>query len=197
VFDPLFEGRVSVYVALAAAGVVLLLAWWNSRRRHWLFGLGAVVVLAGLYFLLDRLVETDREQIERKVEEMAAAVRARNTAAIMAHVSDQLHRGGRDKAAFGQSVERAIRLVDAVIVWEFVFPDDFRRPSGVSAGGQARTPEVARVGFRAKPLGGQIRDNPGFNCEAQFVRDPDGQWRLLDFQVFDPLTQERVEIPGV
>jgi hypothetical protein len=200
VFDWLFEGRVAVYVALAAAGFVLLLAWWNTRRRFWLISFAVVLLLAGTYFLLDRLVETDREQIGRKLQEMAAAVQARNPAAIMAHVSDDFQVRGHDRATFQGFVERALRerWVDQVVVWDFFFPDDFRGPAEVRRGGEVRPRQVARMSFRAKPIGGRVGENAGFPCEARFVRDPDGQWRLLDFEVFNPvITNQPEPVPGL
>jgi hypothetical protein len=198
VFDWLFEGRTAVYVYLAAVGIFLLLAWQQTRKRLWLIGLGAVAVLAGLYFLLDRAVETDREQVVRKLQEMAAAVRGRDTDAIFAHVSDRFDRNGRNKAQFRQVVDGVLRgrLVDDVEVWDFTFPELFR--GTVPVPGEAAPAETIRMSFRAKAKGAGVPEGPGNPCEARFVRDPDGQWRMLDFQVFNPvITNEPVPIPGL
>ncbi len=197
-FDWLFEGRTTVYVSLAAVGIFLLLAWQQTRKRLWLIGVGAVAVLAGLYFLLDRTVETDREQVERKVREMAAAVRTRNTDAIFTHISDRFNRNGRDKAQFRQMVDGVLRgrQVEEVEVWDFAFPEDFR--GTVTLPGDAAPSETIRVFFHAKAKGGMAPGGPGNPCEGRFVRDPDGQWRLLDFQVFNPvITNQPEQIPGL
>jgi hypothetical protein len=198
VFDWLFEGRTSVYVSLAAIALVMLLAWQQTRKRFCLIGLAAAVGLAGLYFLLDRLVETGREQVVRKVQEMAAGVRARDVNAIFNHVSERFSRGGADRTRFRDMVDGVLRarMVDEVEVWEFTFPEDFR--ATVSLPGQETPAETIRFSFRAKAKGGMATENVGNPCEARFVRDPDGQWRLLDFQVFNPvLTNQREPIPGL
>jgi hypothetical protein len=198
VFDWLFEGRASVYVSLAAIALVMLLAWQQTRKRFCLIGLVAALGLAGLYFLLDRLVETDREQVVRKVEEMAAAVRARDVNALFNHVSERFSRGGMNRAHFRDAVDGALRggIVDEVEVWDFAFPDDFR--ATVPLPGQERPAETIRFSFKAKAKGGRVTENVGNPCEARFVRDQDGQWRLLDFQVFNPVqTEQPQQIQGL
>ena len=44
--------------------------WWQSRKRGYAVAAIAVGVSILGYFLLDRLVESDREQMIRKVREM-------------------------------------------------------------------------------------------------------------------------------
>jgi ketosteroid isomerase-like protein len=198
VFDWLFEGRMAVYVSLAAVAIVLLAAWRLNRRGRWLIGVGAVAVLAGLYFLLDRLVETDREQVVRKVQEMAAGVRTRNADAIFTHISERFNRGGVDRAQFRAAVDGILRsrVVDEVEVWDFQFPDDFRRE--VRVPGQTAPGEAILVSFTAKAKGGVAVGEFG-RCDATFVRDPDGQWRLFSFQVFNPAVDanQPVQLPGL
>jgi hypothetical protein len=198
VFDWLFEGRAAVYVVLAAALVVLLVAWQQSRKRYWLYAAAAFGVLIGLYFLLDRLVETDREQIVRKVEEMSAGVRERNVERIFAHVSEQFRLNNSDRAAFRRFAEEAIRRgqVTEVKAWDFQFADDFRATERRTVRGTAQQVPVARVQFRVKPEGPGLT-TAGFLCRATFVRDPDGQLRLLDFQLFNPLSDQNqpLQIP--
>src|SRR5262249_29825533 len=52
-FDDLFEYRVTIYVILAVAAVIFVALWFRDRRRGWLYGLGVVALLAGVFFLLD------------------------------------------------------------------------------------------------------------------------------------------------
>ena len=185
--DWLFEGRPTVYVILAAAVVLLLVAWWQTRKRYWLYPGLAFLALIGVYFLLDRLVETDREQIVRKVNEMSAGVRERSVDRIFANVSEQFHLNGSGRAAFRQFAERALRTgeVTDITIWDFAFPEGFR--TKVRRVGTAGAPERdgARVSFMVKPQGPRL-GAPFFRCDATFVRDPDGQWRLFTFQLFQP-----------
>ena len=186
-FDWLFEGDTTAYVILAAVAVLLLVAWWQTRKRYWYFGIVAFLALIGLYFLLDRLVETDREQIERKVKEMSAGVRERNVDRIFANVSEQFRLNNQNRAAFRAFAEQALRRgqVTEVKTWGPQFPDDFRtkvRPTGATGPPEL---DAARVTFMVKPEGPGL-GAPFFRCDATFVRDPDGQWRLFTFQLFQP-----------
>jgi hypothetical protein len=198
VYDWLFEGRLSVYIPLIAAALVCLVVWKQTPRRIFLLGFAAAALLAGAYFLLDLAVETDREQIERKTKEMAGGVRAQNIAAILGHVSGDFRHGSMTRELFDHFAESAIRghRVEEVEVWDFHFPDDFRGPFRIPSTG--RDTLVARVSFTAKPKGGMASE-AFYRCEAQFVRDPDGQWRLFDFRIFNPAMEstQPLEIPGM
>jgi hypothetical protein len=189
-FDWLFEGWPVVYVLLLGGALILGFLWTRDRKRHWLAAAGVLVVLAGVYFLLDRLVETRREQIERKTQEMAEAVKNRDVDRIFRHVSDRFRVGQTaNKAQLRQAVENVLkqRLIDSVEVWEF------RWPQGVPAAGSG---QPARVVFTAKPAGTAVRGE-FFRVEADFVQDPDGQWRMQSFQIFNPVvdTQNPIDIP--
>jgi hypothetical protein len=189
VFDWLFEGRTNVYLILGVATAVLLALWWRDRKRHWLAGVLGVLFLAGGYYLLSRVVQTPRKEVQRAVEEMAAAVKARDVDRIMSHVSEQFRHGGLDKPAFRQKVESALAqgVVGEVQVWDFKFPQE--QPGG--EGGPLR------VVFEAKPFGGRASGSEFFRVEADFVRDPDGRWRMKTFQVFHPFinTKQPLDVP--
>src|SRR5215831_8283846 len=74
----IFEGPWQLYVVLGAAAVFFLALWWRTRRRKWLACVGGVAFLAGLFWLLDHLVVTDREQIIASIQTMADSVSDRN-----------------------------------------------------------------------------------------------------------------------
>jgi hypothetical protein len=202
VFDWLFEGRLSVYLVLAAVGVVVAALWARSgfvvvsdqntrgargsepsKRRLTppAIALGVLLVLALGYFLLDRLVETRNEQIERKLQEMARAVKKGDVDRIFSHISEQFLFRGLDKARFRRFVEgvRNNGDVDEMAVWDIKFPDN-----------------SAKVEFRAKPTGNRLPAG-GFQVivHAEFVRDSDGQWRLKGFEVFNPIVESKTPLP--
>jgi hypothetical protein len=189
VFDWLFEGRPVIYWLLGLLALLLLLVWWRSRKRAFLIAAAVVASLAGVYFLLDKLVETPPEQIERKLTEMATAVRTRDVDAIVKHLAADFHFRGQDKAAFRQAyVEPALQrgLVGELEVWEFHWPeggDDQKRP----------------VEFYAKLKGGMVPEGPFYLVKAQFIREADGQWRLKGFDLFNPAvdTTRPIDIPPV
>jgi hypothetical protein len=178
VFDWLFEGHPRVYLILAGLAVVLVALWVRDRKGRWLVGAGVVFLLAGLYFLLDRLVETAPEQIQRKLQEMATGVKARDTGRIFNHISPQFRRGTLDRDKFRSRVDQVMRdqRVKSIEVWDFRFP----------TGGPRDGSKPVRVVFQVKAFGANPREEMLVRCEADFVRDPDGQWRLQTFQVFQP-----------
>jgi hypothetical protein len=189
VFDWLFEGRAVVYALLAAVAGVLLILWWMHRKRNLLIAVGVVAGLAGLYFLLDRLVETPREQIERKVGEMAAAVKARDAGTIAKHLAADFRFHGQDRDSFRKFVESAVNrgVLDELTVWDMEWPEE----------GDDRT---RRVQFKAKPKGGMAAGIEYYYLvKARFVREADGQWRLKDFDVYNPFVDSNrpLDIPNL
>jgi hypothetical protein len=178
VFDWLFEGNLTVYALLVAATVALLALWRRDRKRVYLLGAGVAVALIGVYFLLDWAVETDREQIVRKVREMADAVGRRDLDGLGRHISEQFRHklSGRDKQAMlGAARSHASSgLVREVTVWDFRFAGPIDRAG------------KAEVVFQAKPKGDVERLSKGawFRCEAEFAFEGAQGWRLRNFRLF-------------
>jgi hypothetical protein len=174
-FDWLFEGRFVVYVILGGLALLALLLYNRDRKWRWIVAAGVFAALMGGYFLLDSLVETGREQVRRKLTEMAAAVGHRDVDRLMSHVSDEFHLGKRDKAGFREYADdrRRQNFIEEVVVWDFVEPADW---SG----------KRVTVTMMAKAKGSRLPEYQGGRVDAEFVHDPDGQWRLAGFTVFDP-----------
>jgi hypothetical protein len=178
-FDWLFEGRTSVYAILVALAVFLLLAWWQMRKRWLLYGVVATAVLVGVYALLDKAVETDREQIVRKLQEMVAAVNAHNLDAAFVHISDQFRsQGGKTKRELRDTAQRYLdrRTVERVQVWNILID-----------GRPAREPGEVHVFFSAKTHNGQ---EFFADCDAVFQFHSEHGWQLRTFRLLNPLTNE-------
>jgi SnoaL-like domain len=179
VFDWLFEARLSVSFLLLLVGVVLLVLWWQRRNRRLLLALAAVGFLALVYFLLGFLGETDREQITRKVQEMGQAVDRKDLELLSRHISEQFEykRTARtlDKKALLDQTRSAIDrfgVRDArVSSLDVTKLDQAKGTATVEFRGSADNNRMSRV---AVPV------------EADFVRDPDGQWRLKTIRFFRP-----------
>jgi ketosteroid isomerase-like protein len=185
VFDWLFEGNWVAFTILTGAALVLTWAWWRTRRKNYLIGLAAIVILIGLYELCHLLVETPREQIKRKLDDMAAAVQAYDTQRIFQHISDQFQFQGYNKAEFRQQVQRVFnqRWLESLKVW-----DQEWEPGNNSNTYQGH--------FRAKPRG-PFNAEEFYLVRATFIKDPDGQWRLQEFRVYNPVvnTNDPMQIP--
>jgi uncharacterized membrane protein YeiB len=187
VFDWLFEGRSSVYFILALAGLLFLILWWRTRKTLPLAALILLVLLVGLYALLDVVVETDREHVTRKVHALTDGVRTRQFDQLFEHVSERFQFGGKGKREWRASVEQVIRNFDVrdPQVWnvEVISLDHVGRR--------------ARVSFFAKARTNAAAGPEHFRVELDFVLDPDGQWRMQGAQFFNPFvdSNQPVQIP--
>jgi hypothetical protein len=62
----------------------------------------------------------------------------------------------------------------------------------------SRAQRTAKVHFMVKARGDWRGSEAGYPCNADFVLDPDGQWRLRGFQIFNPFVEadQPLHIPG-
>jgi hypothetical protein len=173
-FDWLFEAHrhPAVYICLAAAAVLFLVVWFRTRKRRWLIAAVVPVALAGLYWLLDVAVETDSEQIERKVYAMADGFKApAHLDAVFDNVSDKFHTSyAQTKADLRDLAQQHIRDsgITEVRILEFHCPE------------ASRANGAARADFRAKVVGnfGGGPDAVTVHCEAAFDYDAAHGWRM-------------------
>ncbi len=197
-YDWIFEGRLAVYLTLAALAIVLLGAWWSTRRGVWLGWVAVVLAAAGIYYLLDRLVLTDHEQVEQAVRTMADGIGTRNTQTVMSQLSEQFRRDSLDREGLRQLVEHALQhgWVEGVTVKNFEFLPAPAATNSDSGGSRASGP--IRVSFSGVAWGGTGGEHP-YRCEADFIRVPDGKWRMATFQLFDPISDSShpMEIHGL
>ncbi len=178
-FDWLFEGRLTIYVLLGLTALGLLYCWWKQQnKRIYLIGAAFALALMALYFLLNIAVETDSEQIVRKVKEMADGIGRRDLDATFAHISDNFRSPhGKNKQALREFTRatRASEMVSNIAVWDF----HFRTPPDRASG-------RAEIIFQFKPTGAVDNALGGawFNCAAEFDHDSAHGWRLVGCRLF-------------
>lgn len=181
----LVDDPTTVYLILGILGLGLLFVFWKTRDRRWAIGLGVVVGLAGLVWLLGFLIVTDSKQIKNSIDAMAEGLKARDLDRVFAHISDEFRVGNLTKATLRQKAEMAIHnnYVDDVEVWEYN-PEEISRPK-----------RSGRVTFNVKFKGKENPNQLYYLCEAIFVLDPDGHWRLKSFTLFNPVGKRPVTPP--
>ena len=175
-FDWLFEGHLSVYVLLAAAALTCGIVWRRTRKRRWLAAAAGFAALAGLYCLLDFAVETDREQIRRKVYAMAAGLKApANLDAVFQNVADGIHTPFADgKAALREQARQQIQTWNITEV----------RISDLQMGEISREKNTAVAEFRAKVVGSfGTLEAATVHCTATFAYDPAHGWLMRELGV--------------
>ncbi|MBV9124659.1 MAG: hypothetical protein JO112_14985 [Planctomycetes bacterium] len=181
----LFEGSSTVYLILGILALALAVGWWMNRKRAFLIGLAVVAGFAGVYWLLDVLVVTDREQMVLNLKDMAQGVKDRNTDQVFGHISHDFRSPqGKTKEEFRQISQTDINSgeVQEILMWDF-------NVTQVDRGQKTGT-----VAFSVKARGNSGEYGP-FDCEAHFHLDPDNQWRLVGFKLFFPQTTREVELP--
>ena len=175
----------TLYFVLAVIVVITGAFWIKNRTRPTLIAFaGSAALLLGL-FLIDRLIESPREEASRRVEAMAAAATAANPDAFLENISKSFNYKGADRERLRQSgAWGLIRQHQArVAVWGLGH-DDYSRPND----------NEVEVGFYAKA---QTPSNEALlrYVKATFVKDPDGAYRLKTFKFFSPGINGRAEDP--
>jgi len=184
----LVEGDLTLYAILASVGLVCVAVWWRTRRRKYAVVAVAAAVAILTLSVLDRVIESDREQMIRKVQEIADGVRARDFQNIFKHVSEDFRRGAFDKAQFrhfAQEVSHSQNVTEFQ-AWGFV-------PGDVS-----RQKRRGNLEFLFKIRGNWSAGNEYFLAKTVWHLDSDGEWRLQTFDVFNPYsdTKSPQQIPG-
>ncbi len=180
-FDWLFEGRSVVYYILGIATIVLLIVWKQVPRRGYLLGAGACILLLGLYWLLDRLVVTGREEVKATIQLMAASVAERNLDRAFEHFADDFQTSrGTTKAALRAIGDREISTgsVTRVAVWAFEIPGPVDRDQPVKAS------------FRFTFEGVNTAQSIPYLCDAVFRFHPQHGWQMQSCRILNLVNED-------
>jgi hypothetical protein len=181
----LVEGNPTAYFLVACAAFGCIAAWWRTRKvKYAIAGAVALCALIGL-LVLDRFVESDREQMIRKVQEIAAAISSHDVDRAFTHVSDRFDRAGVRKSTFRSFAESRIRsrFVTDVQVWDFA----------VTEAARERRRGVVECFFKVRGSFGETQ--PGAFVQVVFTLDSDGQWRVSNFDWFSSITDSTTPMP--
>jgi hypothetical protein len=162
------------YVILVLLAVLAVGIWYRFRDRGSLIRAGIAVGLLVALFACDRLFESPREEAVRAINEMSAAINARDTSRFLAHVSDQFAFKTWKKADAPKVIELAKQHNVETAVWSFD-----------REGFQQISDSELDVVFDAKA---QQRDGGApfpRHIKARFVKDADGRWRLKTFTPYN------------
>jgi hypothetical protein len=196
----LFEGQLAVYATLGAALIVLIVIRQRMPRTVYLIAFVVVAALTGLYGLLDALVETDREQITHVFQQMAApreppAERSQvpfeeiDYDRIFMHVSDRYNRHGVDKPVL-RSIAGAMQDCRQVSVRGFEYAPGYKQKESPSDERET----IAQVRFMVQFATGRGMRQFVYVIKAVMHRDADGEWRLQNWEAFDPVHDLEVSV---
>lgn len=185
-FDWLFEGRKEVYYVLGAIAVILVIFWYQVPRRAYLISLAVCLSLIGLYYLLDRLVITYREEVEGTVELMAASVAEHKLDRAFNHFAEQFRTPRNlSKQDLRALADRELKSggVTSVTVWGFETPGPVDRSRKVT------------TTFSFKVQGAFGRDELFYRCEAVFAYEPPHGWQMQRCKFLEPHTDNPIDAP--
>jgi hypothetical protein len=181
----LSDPSTALYAVLGVAVLVLGAVALRRQRRSDVinFAIPAAALLA--LFLIDRAVESPRETAVRKIQEMGTASRDKKVDDLFKHVSDQFKYKSLDKKGLRDRAHQA---------------------EGMGFGGVSEY-DLARSGFKEVDAntieqGFRVKHNgvPEVHLYVigTFRKDPDGEWRLTTFKLFDPVNlNDEKDVPGL
>lgn len=181
----LSDPSLSLYAILGVATVLLgIIALRRQKRSDAInFCIPAAALIA--LFVIDMAVESPREQTVRKIQEMGQASRDKKYDDIFKHVSDSFKYRSLDKKALQDKAKQA---------------------EGQGFGGFSEY-DLARSSFRPMEDGTieqgfrvnvKLAQDFPFYVKGTFKKDPDGEWRLVTFKLFDAINMnDEKEIPGL
>jgi hypothetical protein len=144
----LFEDPSLVLTLGGIAAAVVLIAFFQSGRGVWLVWLAAVLLMVAALWGLERLIVTDREQIENTFYAAAEGLEAGDADAVLAHVAPAA-KSLRDDIT---SRMRAHRFEDVRIAdLRIEFAD--REPTAAQARATGRLSVRSSSGLHIQPIG--------------------------------------------
>jgi hypothetical protein len=164
-----FEDPTYVCAALAIAALAMAAAWYERRRRTWLVGAAAMLVLAAGLVVLERAVVTDRERILLAIDDIAAAVSRGDVDAAGKYVDESFGgwRGSKSvMLAYGRAVLAQYKVRKVAIAGEV----EVHLPQ----------PTVAEVKVRTVvhlPEGDHVARSTPIVWETEWIKRPEG-WRV-------------------
>jgi hypothetical protein len=169
-------------VSLFAAAAILAAMWTATARREPLIAAGVAIALLPLFWMVERLVVTDRETIEATLHQIAADVKSNNRAAVLGHIdagATRLRAQAEGEIANYHFTECKINKLHFV---------------EVKSGSQPRS---AVAEFNVYVSGSFQVGNESFTGDffrrihLDLLQDPRGQWRVVNYNHSNPFPSPR------
>lgn len=182
----LAENPVGAYFVCAALGLAFGAGLLTTRRPKYLAGVAVALLLALGVFVIDMAIETDREQIERKLTELASAAQKGDISRLSDFFdpgfrSDQF--GTRDRLL--KEAEKYLRPGEqrSISIWA---PE-------IQFQGKQRLTCICQYSASGLFGGKELPPRLG-KLELVYVKGGDGQWRIEAFHLLT-MQGERRPIP--
>ncbi len=189
--NSLADSATLLYMLLGTATLILGVVWWRTRRGWFFVGACVLILLIAALALLRSMYPSEGEKIFRVVQDMSAALKAKDMDRIASHLANNFNWFGNSRAEFRKHAEHVVNFLEITEcpVWDF----DAEKVS--------RAEGKATIWFRAKPKSRRIETAAFYLIKADLVVEPDGQWRIQTLDCRNPFvdTNKSItpsEIPG-
>jgi len=181
----LSDPSMSLYAILGVATVLLGIIALRRQKRSDAINFCIPLVALIALFVIGKAVESPREQTERKIKEMSQASLNKKHDDIFKHVSDSFKYKSLDKKSLQEKAKQAYEMGFGGFEWYNLARSSFRPMED----------GTIEQGFGVKHMG----EPPlPFYVKGTFKKDPDGEWRLVTFKLYDPINMnDEKEIPGL
>ncbi|HET6575058.1 MAG TPA: hypothetical protein VFG68_15735 [Fimbriiglobus sp.] len=174
------------YLVLFVLVVIAVMVWARNRTRGAQVRAGVAIALLAALFVIDRLVESPREEAVRKTRAMATAANEqfvrpadqRTWDGVAAHISDQFDFNGVKKDDLLKAIAQAPAAGDG----EGDVSEFDRSRVEYLPGDKVKVPFVVRIFPRGSNF---TAPQARFHVEGIFAKDPDGQYRLRGMKLYE------------
>jgi hypothetical protein len=169
----LFDSPIYIVLIAIVLGVLVGGAWTISGRNEPLYALGAVVGLAVVMLIVERMVVTDREAIRGTLNEIARDAQNNDLQKIVGHIaksSPSLVQRAQNEMPHYHFTECRVTKVHKVDVDSTSEPRSAIVEFNVVAAGSFQQLGIEASGTYPRWV------------RLQMVREQDGQWRVQDYR---------------
>ena len=180
----IFEQSLPIIIIAVIGGAILAGTMLQTGKQLFLYLLIGWIAVCSLLLALEYVIVTEGERIEAVVYDIAAALEANNVEGVTECISVVVPKL-KDQA------ERQMKLVEIESV-------KVKQNLEVTIN-RGSTPPIGIAKVNVK-MTGHLRSNSAMDGQfatflvLTFQQDPDGQWRVISYQFFDPRGEQAGEI---
>ena len=107
----IFENPLPLLFVGIVVEAILITLFYGMQKKVWLVPIAGVLLAMVALVIVERVVVTEREEVEHTVDQIAAALRANDTNAVLSHLSDSARESrSRAKWAMGRIEINSVKV---------------------------------------------------------------------------------------
>lgn len=166
-----FENPYFIVILGFVATLTPMIFWFNLGETKWLIATAGCLAFFGIWLLIERTVETDRESLHRTIYEYAELVRQNKIDELMQHVDPDLNVRQQARGTLSK--------------YEFVAcgVTSLSREPEVKQAGSTVVAEIEFVGTASARVNGSggVMTSPPIRVRLRFRKLSPGKWQVTDY----------------